>query len=119
MNTDTAAYIEADTFTSHAAEEHASRMILRAVPLLSLYPDEPREGVALAPELAEPLEILGVGDVVFVCTPRRSYYGRVVSIHHEANSVTVRDLWAARPAQECAAEDVKLICKVNGIPAGK
>lgn len=62
-----------------------------------------------------PRTALAANDVVFVHQPRfHSFYGVVVSVSHEANTVTVRDLWTRRPTAAYAAEDVTLIAHFHG-----
>lgn len=110
---DIAAYLEADAHQKRAAEriQHPPRMILSHTPLLSIYPHVAEWGDALAPELSEPLEVIGVGDWVRI-DPQfgiGAFDAVVEAVYESDGTVQVYHRQGGYPAGVWAVEDVRLV----------
>lgn len=112
-NFDVASYLEADAHQKREAEciQHPPRMILSHTPLLSIYPHVAEWGDALAPELSEPLEVIGVGDWVRI-DPQfgiGAFDAIVEAVYEDEGMVQVYHRQGGYPAGTWAVEDVRLV----------
>lgn len=119
LNQRHAAYIEADALAKREVEriQHPTRMnevtegIVHAEPLLSIYPHAAEWGDALAPELSEPLEYIGVGDWVRI-DPQfgiGAFDAIVEAVYEDEGMVQVYHRQGGYPAGTWAVEDVRLV----------